>query len=470
MDNHSMTDLVFRSAASLAAAIRNREISSRELIDAHLDHIARTNPPLNAVVHLLADRARAEARQADEGLAKGNVKGPFHGVPMTVKDAWEVAGVPSTGGTLGRANYLPPADATVVARMRAAGAIPIGMTNLPELSFAFESDNLVHGRSNNPHNLARTPGGSGGGGGAAIASGMSPIEIGADTGGSIRLPSHFCGIAGIRGTTGRCPMTGYFPPILGWLRMVTDAGPMARFVEDLELALPIIAGPDFIDPSIQDVPLRDPRAISIRGLRVAVHTENGIMPARADVATTVKKAAQALSSAGAMVTEAIPTGIAQCFELFMGLATADGGAGLRAALALAGTTEVHPLIAGFLEMAAREETALYFEGLLIGLDRYRSAMLGFFRNYDLIVCPVNALPALEHGTSTDNFPAFSYTIAHNLTGWPGATVRCGTSDEGLPIGVQCVAHPWREDVALAAVKHLETALGGYQRPLQAASA
>jgi amidase len=467
---NAMPDLVFRSAASLAAAIRNREISSLELIDAHLDHIARSNPPLNAVVHLLADQARAEARRADEAIANGNLKGPFHGVPMTVKDAWEVAGIPSTGGTLGRANYIPDRDATVITRMRAAGAIPIGMTNLPELSFAFESDNLVHGRTNNPYNLARTPGGSGGGGGAAIASGMSPIEIGADLGGSIRLPSHFSGIAGIRGTTGRCPMTGYFPPSLGWIRMFCDAGPMARSVEDLELALPVIAGPDWIDPGVQDVPLRDPRAIAVRGLRVAVHTENGIMPARADVAATVKTAAKALADAGAIVEERIPAGIAQCFELFMAIATADGGFGTRAALAMAGTTQPSPLIEGFLAQATGEKTAAFFEGLLIGLDRYRSAMLGFFQNYDVILCPVNALPAVEHGTSSDLFPAFSYTIAHNLTGWPGATVRCGTSEEGLPIGVQCVAHPWREDVALAAVKHLETALGGYQRPSQAATA
>lgn len=156
-----MPELVFRSATSLAAAVRNREISSRELIDAHLDHIERVNPPINAVVRVMAEQARAEADAADKALAKGEVKGPFQGVPMSVKDAWEVAGVPSTGGTLGRKNHMPERDATVIARMRAAGAIPFAMTNLPELSFAFESDNLVHGRSNNPYNLAHTPGGSG---------------------------------------------------------------------------------------------------------------------------------------------------------------------------------------------------------------------------------------------------------------------------------------------------------------------
>lgn len=465
-----MNDLVFRSAAWLAAAIRNREISSRELIDAHLDHIARVNAPLNSVVRVLADEARREARAADEALARGEIKGPFHGVPMSVKDAWEVAGVPSTGGTLGRSSYIPPRDATVISRMRAAGAIPIAMTNLPELSFAFESDNLVHGRASNPYHLARTPGGSGGGGAAAIAAGMSPLEIGADLGGSIRWPSHCCGIAGIRATTGRGPMTGYFPPSFGWIRMYCEAGPMARAVEDLELALPLIAGADWIDPSAQDVPLRDPRAVAIKGLRVALHTENGIMPASADVAAVVKNAAKSLADAGAIVEEKIPTGIDQCFNLFLAIATADAGEGLRAALAMAGTTESHPLLTGFLAMANDPKSAAYFEGLLVAVDRYRSAMLGFMQNYDLIVCPVNALPAMEHGTSADLFPAFSYTVAHNLTGWPGATVRCGTSQEGLPIGVQCVARPWREDVALAAVKHLETALGGYQRPALAASA
>src|SRR5208282_535314 len=177
-----------------------------------------------------------------------------------------VAGVPSTGGTLGRTNFIPQRDATVIARMRAAGAIPIAMTNLPEFSMAFESDNLVHGRTNNPYNLARTPGGSGGGGAASIAAGMSPIEIGADLGGSIRLPCHFSGIAGIRPTTGRAPLTGYFPPPLGWITHFTASGPMARSVEDLAAALPIISGPDWMDATVQDVPLRDSRAVAVKGL------------------------------------------------------------------------------------------------------------------------------------------------------------------------------------------------------------
>ena len=465
-----MKDLTFQSALSLAAAIRSKQVSSLEVIDAHLVQIERANGALNAVVHVMAENARNEARAADQAIARGDALGPFHGVPMSVKDAWEVAGVPSTGGTLGRAGYLPQRDATVIARMRAAGAIPIAMTNLPEMSFAFESDNLVHGRSENPYAIGRTPGGSGGGGGAAIAAGMSPIEIGADLGGSIRLPSHFSGIAGIRPTSGRVPLTGYFPPCIGWTRPLTAAGPMARYVDDLIASLPVVSGSDWIDPYVVDMPLGKPEQIAITGMRVAMHTHNGILPARADVADTVKSAAKQLSDAGAIVDEVKPTGIEGTFEIFLGMSTSDGGDGLRALLAMAGTKHISPLIEGFLALANDHKPAGFLHQMLAQADMCRSAMLGFFRNYDLILCPVNAFPAMEHGATGQNFPAFSYTMAFNLTGWPGAVVRCGTSQEGLPIAVQAVAHPWREDVALVAVRYLETALGGYQRPAAAASA
>ncbi|HTS47237.1 MAG TPA: amidase [Bryobacteraceae bacterium] len=467
-----MKDLTFASATSLASAIRGKEVSSREVIDAHLEQIARENPRLNAVVRVLADSARAAAAKADQAIARGDAAGPFHGVPMSVKDAWEVAGVPSTGGTLGRANYIPEREATVIARMRAAGAIPIGMTNLPELSMAFESDNLVHGRANNPYNVARTPGGSGGGGAAAIAAGMSPIEIGADLGGSVRLPSHFCGIAGIRATTGRAPMTGYFPPMFGWTSLFTAAGPMARTVQDLAAALPVISGPDWIDARIEDVPLRDSRAVSIKGLRVAVHTNNGIMAPTAETKATVLTAAKALADAGAVVEEATPTGIEQCIEIFIGIANADAGENIKGLLAAIGTKETHPLLGPLLGPHLEPRPAAFLQQMLARADMYRSAMLGFLQNYDLILCPTNALPAIKHGEylNGDMMLAFSYTIAYNLTGWPGAVVRCRTSPEGLPIGVQSVARPWREDVALAVAQHLEAALGGYQRPPLAATA
>ena len=460
-----MPGVTFRSATSLAEVIQRKELSSLEVIDAHLAQIERANPALNALVRVFADAARQRAREADEALARGESHGPFHGVPMTVKDAWELAGAPSTGGTIGRANHIPERDATVIALMRAAGAIPIGMTNVPELSLAFESDNLIYGRTNNPWDPARTPGGSGGGGAAAVAAGMSAVEIGADLGGGIRLPSHFCGIAGLRLTNGRAPLTGYFPPALGWPVHFSASGPMARRVADLEAACFVIFGPDWIDSHVHDVPILR-MAAGVQGLRIAVHTNNGIMPARADVAAAVMTAARTLADAGALVEEAVPPEIAQCLDLLLGVATADRGDGMRALLAMAGTDRSHPYLDAMLAMGKEHKSAGFVNGLWIQVDLYRGQMLAFLRNYDLILCPVQALPAIEHGTwlNGDVFPGFSYTVAYNLTGWPAAVVRCGTSPEGLPIKVQAVARPWREDVALTVAQHLETALGGYQQP------
>jgi len=460
-----MNDVIFRSASWMTEAIRGKQISSVELVEACLERIEAVNPVLNAVVYSLADTAREQARQADAALARGERKGPLHGVPMTVKEAWETVDGPCTGGTLGRRNYRPAQDATVVARLKAAGAIPLGLTNTPEFSYAFESDNLVYGRTNNPYDVSRTPGGSGGGGAAIIAAGGTPFEPGADMGGSIRLPSHFSGIAGIKPTKGLVPMTGYFPPAWGVSGAFCTAGPMARYVEDLNLLLPILAGPDGVDYAMAPVPLRDPRTVAIRGLRVALHTDNGVLKASPDTERVVRAAARALEDAGALVEEARPPGVEQSIGLFLGLVGADGGAGIRSLLHLCGSERAHPILentlAGLSPMPSAE-----LVHLLAGLDAWRSGMLSIFRKYDLVLCPVNAYPAVPHGSAMqpEVLPAFSYTLAYNLTGWPGAVVRCGTSEEGWPIGVQAVAAPWRDDVALAVAQHLETALGGYQKP------
>ncbi|MFX0199042.1 MAG: amidase, partial [Candidatus Hodarchaeota archaeon] len=225
--------------------MRNKEVSSEEVVKAHLERIEEVNPKLNAVVLLTAESALHQAREADAALARGEIKGPLHGVPVTIKDNIETAGVVSTSGTKGRSSFVPAHDATVAARMWAAGAIMLGKTNLPEFGLAFETDNLVYGRTNNPYDLSRTPGGSSGGEAAIIASGGSPLGLGNDMGGSIRLPSHFCGLAGIKPTTDRVPRTGHFPPPLTGLDPLWQAGPMARRVEDLILTLPIIARVDW---------------------------------------------------------------------------------------------------------------------------------------------------------------------------------------------------------------------------------
>ena len=268
-----MDDLIYESATAIAKAIRDKRVSAVEVVEAHLRRIEALNPKLNAVVHLVRARALAEARAADQALARGEIRGPLHGVPMMIKDSLDTAGVVSTGGTKGRTAFVPEHDATVVARLRAVGAILLGKTNTPELTLAAETDNLVYGRTSNPYDLSRTPGGSSGGAGAIIAVGGSPLDIGSYTGGSIRLPAHFCGIAGIKPTSGRVPRTGHIVPFgMGAVDALTQNGPMARYVEDLALTLPIIAGIDWRDPAIVPMPLDDPYTVEVKGLRVAMHT------------------------------------------------------------------------------------------------------------------------------------------------------------------------------------------------------
>ncbi|MGD9381833.1 MAG: amidase [Candidatus Thorarchaeota archaeon] len=459
-----MDKLIYAPATELAQAIRNGDISSREVIDAYLLRIEEVNPKINAVVQLVSGKARAQAKEADTALKKGEIKGPLHGVPMTVKDMVETAGVICTAGTKGRASYVPSQDATVIARLRNAGAILLGKTNMPELGLAFETDNLVYGRTNNPYNLAHIPGGSSGGEAAIIAAGGSPFGISVDGGGSIRQPADCCGIVGIKPTQGRVPATGSWP--ISWLGLLTQTvGPNARYVDDLCLILPIIAGLDWQDPTIVSMPLGDPHDIDIKNLRVAVHTDNGIMSPTTEIIDVVQETAKALSDAGMVVEEDHPEVIKQSYEILMGLYTADGGAGLNETLKMAGTTEMHPFMQGLLGIC--HESALTtpeFSALMMKWTFFRSSMLSFMENYDLIICPVSAYPALPHGESFEKFPAFSYTMSYNLTGWPGVVVRAGTSSEGLPIGVQIVARPWREDVALAVAKYIEQKFGGWQPP------
>ncbi len=460
-----MEKIIYSSATKLAKAIRAREVSSEHVVEAYLQRIEEINPKLNAIIHLQANDARNQARKADAALARGDLKGPLHGVPITIKDNVDVQGMISTSGTKGRSSFVPDQDATIVARMRAAGAIILGKTNIPELALAFESDNLVYGRTLNPYDTSRTPGGSSGGEAAIIAAGGSPLGLGNDMGGSIRLPSHFCGIAGIKPTAGRVPLTGHFPPPFGYLIPLLQAGPMARFVEDLILTLPIISGVDWRDPAIIPMPLGDPDAVELKRLRVAFYTDNGIIPPTPEMVEVVRKTAKVLSDTGMVVTEDIPTGIEQSFKLWNALFEADGGEGLEKLLEGVGTTEIHPWTKAIIaECRAKAVSSAQFSGLMMQWDMFRSTMLSFMENYDVIICPVCAYPAMHHGTSFDMFPAFSYTMTYNLTGWPVAVVRAGTSPEGLPIGIQIMARPWRDDVALAVAQYIEKALGGWQPP------
>jgi amidase len=378
-----------------------------------------------------------------------------------------MAGVVAAGGTKGRASYVPAEDATGVKRYKQAGAVILGKTNTPEISLAFESDNLVYGQTKNPYDATRTPGGSSGGEGAAVASGMSPLGLGSDAGGSIRLPAHFCGIAGIKPTSGRTARTGHFPPMGGLLDSIWQIGPLARKVEDLWLALPLLCGNDWRDPTVVPAPLGDPSEVNVKGLRVAFHTDNGIVAPTEEIAQATRDAARVLRDAGAEVVEACPPIPSNAYEMLLGLYGADNGAGLRMLLTLSGTDEPHALMKRLLEVLSEVKLSTAdLTGLVFQLDMWRSQMLSFMRDYDLVLCPPCAREAMPHGTTfdDDNQLVFVYTMLYNLTGWPGVVVRAGATDGGIPVGAQLVARPWREDVALAAALEVERALGGWQRP------
>jgi len=461
-------DITSKSASELAGAIRSKQLSSRAIVEAHLEQIAKVNPKLNAIVQLTADSARKEADQADAALARGEIMGPLHGVPMTIKDTLETDGVICTGGTKGRANFVPKADATAVARLRAAGGIILGKTNVPELAGAIESDNLVYGRTNNPYDLARTPGGSSGGESAIVAACGSPLGLGTDAGGSIRIPAHFCGLAAIKPTSGRVPRTGQFPLPMGARNAVFHVSLIARKVEDLALALPLISGPDFRDHSIVGMPLLDPKAVTLSGLKLAYFEDDGAASPTKEIGAAVRDSAKGFMDAGIKVEENRPPDAAKAAMVYHDISRGDGGAGTRAFLKSIGSDPISPLFEQALTHSVAPAMANTTEALaaFVRWDAFRNSMLRFIENYDAVLSAVAPYPALLHGTSFEdqNRRGFGYAQMYNLTGWPTATVRVGTSPEGLPLGVQVAARPWREDVALALVRHLEQTFGGWKKP------
>ena len=457
-------DLCRATVVQLADLIRRRKVSSLEVVDACLARIEQVNPRLNAVVQLGSDRARASAKAADQAMARGEVMGPLHGIPMTIKDSFDTAGMVSTGGTLGRKAFVPDRDATVVARLRSAGAILLGKTNTPELTWSFETRNRVYGRTNNPWSSDLSPGGSSGGAAAIVAAGGAPFDIGSDTGGSIRVPSHFCGTAGIKPTSGRVPRTGHIVGMEGHTQSLTQLGPIARSVDDLALLLGIIAGPDWRDASVVPAPLGNPAKVDLRGLRLALHVDNGLRAPAPDLTSVVVAAGKALQGRGVHVEERRPEALKDLLSLDEDLWRTDGGSWLQRLLDRAGTREPGPDVAG--SMGKAPMTSPEFSAFLERWDVWRGNMLGFLEGFDAILCPPCALDALPHDASdaADANPAFSYTFAYNMTGWPAAVVRAGTSARGLPLGVQIVGRPWREDVVLALARAVEESMGGFQPP------
>ncbi len=459
-----MRDVLSLSGTRQGQLIREGLISSVELVTAHLDRIDEVNPALNAAIEILRESALRTARETD----KNKPAGPLAGVPFSIKDSIEVADTICSAGTLGyKSNAPSKRDATLVARLRAAGAIPIARTNLPDLLFAFESDNLIFGRTNNPYNPDRTSGGSSGGEAALIAACGSPLGLGSDAAGSVRLPAHYCGIATIKPTSGRLARTGHVPPAGGWIEMLWQIGPLARRVEDLWTMLPILLGADGEDRTVVPMPFPGRVEKALANLRIAYFTDNGILAADSDTVTTVKAAALKLAAAVKSVEERRPRLIERSYDLEMELLGIDGGDGLKEFLTDIGSHRTHPLLEGWLsKLEAYRTDVKGFAKHWSALDDFRNAMHECLNEYDVLISPVSFSPAVPHGASTteDVFPGFSYTMTHNLTGWPAAVVRCGTSREGLPIGVQVAAAPWREDIALTVAEYLESSCGGWQAP------
>ena len=433
-----MEDLIYASVSTLARRIRDREISSEEVVQAYLSRIERINPRLNAVVQLVAEEALDQARTADKAIIRGRPIGTLHGIPFTVKDWIDVAGLPCIG-TSARKDRHPEEDATVVTRMRQAGAILLGKTNTMV-------ENPVYGRTNNPYNLAYSPEGSSSGEAALIAAGGSPLGLGSDSGGSIRQPAHACGIAGLKPTTGRIPLTGHFPFISAMNDPRTTIGPLARYVEDLALTLPVLAGIDGKDPSVIPMPAADWRVVDVRSLRVAFYTHHAEAEPTRETAETCHQAAKTLESVCASVEEVLPPRIEEAYDITRQYWERPESMAMEAWVP-----------DGKVKLSSEE-----IERHLFMWDRFRRALIGFVADYDVILTPAAECPAMPHGTDNGRIP---YTLPYSLTGWPCVVVRGGTSPEGMPIGVQVVARPWRDDVALAVARELERGLGGWQSPM-----
>ena len=440
----------FGSAAGIARRIAARELSSREVVAACLERItetsagpggetsAGTGAALNAVVALRADAALAEAEDADRAAARGEIRGPLHGVPFTVKDWIDVAGLPCAGGRADQRARMPARDATAVARMRAAGGIVLGKTSIGP-------DNEAYGRTSNPYDPRFSPAGSSSGEAALVAAGGSPLGLGSDSGGSIRQPAHCCGVAGLKPTTGRVPLTGHFPFICAMTDPRTVIGPLARHVEDLALALRVIAGPDGADPSAVPVPLAD--GAEVTGLRVAVYVDHpGTMP-DPSVVTATHDAARALEAAGLTVEWATPPGLGEVYPI-----TRDYWRRPESDSADEWVVD-----------AAEPETitATDVQRSLFEWDRFRRRLLPFFKQYPLVLSPAAEKPAVPHGADAGRIP---YTLTWSLLGNPAVVVRAGTTPNGLPVGVQIAAPPWREELALAAASIVERASGGWRPP------
>ena len=507
-------DLISLSASDMARAVAAGNVTSVELVEAHIRRIEAVSPAINAVVIPLYAQARLQAAEADAARSRGEPTGPLHGVPITVKECFHVAGTAATEGITRFATEIMRDDAPLVRRLRRAGAIVLGKTNLPQLMLMHETDNPVYGRTNNPWNLDRGPGGSSGGEAAIIAAGGSPLGLANDIGGSIRQPAHSCGICGIKPTTMRLTNAGVRDNLRGMEAIRPQPGPLARNVEDLYLALRVLCAtePNEIDDQMAPVPLGDPVQVRIAGLRIGMWSDDGYFSAAPAVRRAVGEAADALRQRGAHVEQFQPPDIAEMVRLYFGILSADGTADvsrllagskrdwrvnrmilfgkcprwlrfiLRMVLGALGQRRTADLVG----LVGRRSADEYWQ-----LSRARSDYAERFfaclstARLDALICPPHALPALRHGGTEHLAMAASYCFLANVLGLPAGVVpitrvradeesdrpagrdvveRAARATEigsaGLPVGVQVIARPWREDVVLALMGALESDFAG----------
>ena len=432
------TGLCEQSLTKLAELIRKREVSPAEVVEAYLEQISRLNPGLNAIVTVGSDLS-------------GSSEGPLHGLPITIKDTIETAGMRTTSGSRLRADYVPERDAPVVARLKAAGAIILGKTNAAEMAMDYTADNPVFGRTVHPQDPKLTPGGSSGGEAVAIATHMSPGGLGSDLAGSVRIPAHFCGICGLKPTTGRVSGAGQFPPSSGPYGLGAVIGPMARTVADLRLLFEVLSNERCLNTDL-------------KGARFAWYTDDGLVPVTDETARAVKNATTILGDAGLIGENRLPPHVERGNELWLKLYSRASVVQLRQAYA-GREDEGGSFVSWRLRTADDVAPSTLDEYIANWMerDRLREGLLRWMETTPIIIAPVGAVPAYEHdtlkvtvqGKTMGTFRAFSYAQAFNVFDLPVVTVPAGRSSEGLPIGVQIVGRPGAEETILAAAEIID---------------
>ncbi|QPC89261.1 amidase [Mesorhizobium sp. INR15] len=453
-------DIAFSSIAEIAAAIAKRKISAMEALDAHLAQVDAHNDTVNAVISLDREGARDRARKADAAQARGDVLGPLHGVPFTLKDMHDTAGMKTTVGFPPFADYAARQDSPVVARLKAAGGLLFAKTNVATMLGDWQSSNPLFGRTSNPWNLQRTPGGSSGGAAAALCAGMTPFEVGTDMQDSIRLPAAFCGVYGLKPTEHRISLAGAFPDPGGAarsVRLMSCLGPLARNVEDLALVYGIIAGPDDSDTDLAAVPVEKMPKVDLKTLRIAFAASIPGFPVAGEISAAVENLARQLQEAGAIVEQAKLPKLDPHDDL------EQGGVliGMMMEAAQPEAPRQPTSVSRWFEALARRDTSI------LAWDRFLDA-------YDALLCPVamtTAFPHCEPGTpirvdgkdeSYRMLPA--YGAVFNYSGNPALSMPCGQDREGLPIGLQLVGKRWSESRLLAIAQAMAPLTGGFARP------